>query len=78
MMEWDPVEAAEKILLAAQIEQMLSKLDESQQRFMRLRFGLDGRQPRTLSELAEQLDLPAERVRQYEAQIMRQLRKEGS
>jgi RNA polymerase primary sigma factor len=78
MRDWDPVAAAEKILLGVQIEKMLSKLDEPQQRFMRLRFGLDGSRPRTVSEVAKQLDLPPERIRQYEAQIMRQLRKEGS
>ncbi len=53
---------------------MLSPLDEREQEVLRLRFGLDRSQPRTLKEVAAQFDLTIDRVRQIEAQALSKLR----
>jgi RNA polymerase primary sigma factor len=49
-------------------------LPERQRVVVVLRYGLDGEEPRTLSEIAYGLDLSRERVRQIEAAALRALR----
>jgi len=53
----------------------LLELDEKEGRVVRLRFGLDGDNPRTLKEIGEMLNLSRERIRQIEVQALDKLRR---
>ena len=52
----------------------LGRLSERQRLILTRRYGLDGRDPATLDEIATALGLTRERVRQIEAQTLRDLR----
>lgn len=56
-------------------EEALRKLSAREQRILRLRFGMDGSRPHTLSEIGKQLNLTRERIRQIEAVALRKLRR---
>ena len=62
-------------LLHNDIRQVLSTLDEREQEVIRLRFGLDDGQPRTLDQIGRSFGLSRERVRQIEREVMTKLRK---
>jgi RNA polymerase primary sigma factor len=70
----DTEDAATNAMLREQIEQAVSRLSEREATIIRLRFGLDGGEPRTLEEVGEQLGVTRERVRQIEAVALRKLR----
>lgn len=53
----------------------LAELDTKEQEVVRLRFGLDGGEPRTLQEIGDRLHLSRERVRQLEARAKEKLRR---
>jgi RNA polymerase primary sigma factor len=53
----------------------LEKLSAREQRILRLRFGMDGARPHTLSEIGKQLNLTRERIRQIEAVALRKLKR---
>ena len=58
-----------------QIESILSRLDEREQKIIINRFGLDHTQePKTLKEVGFQLGVTKERIRQIEAKALRKLR----
>jgi RNA polymerase sigma factor (sigma-70 family) len=69
-----PFEAAAAVLLAEEVARMLLVLDEREQQLLRLRFGLDRGQPRTLDEVGAHFDLTRERIRQLEARAISKLR----
>ena len=70
-----PFEVAAVSLLPDEIGRLLSPLDEREREILRLRFGLDRGEPRTLEEVGEHFNLaPAERIRQIEARAMSKLR----
>ncbi|OHB75675.1 MAG: RNA polymerase subunit sigma, partial [Planctomycetes bacterium RBG_16_64_10] len=50
------------------VMQMLTTMDEREATVLRLRFGLEGHEPRTLKEIGESLGLTRERVRQIETE----------
>ena len=56
----------------------LSPLDEREREILRLRFGLDRGEPRTLEEVGEHFNLTRERIRQIEARAMSKLRHPSS
>jgi RNA polymerase primary sigma factor len=66
--------AAAETMLREQIERAVSRLSEREATIIRLRFGLDGGEPRTLEEVGERLGVSRERVRQIEAVALRKLR----
>lgn len=52
---------------------MLDDMEEREATILRLRFGLDGDEPRTLKEIGEHLGLTRERVRQIENDALKRL-----
>ncbi|MFB6355648.1 MAG: RNA polymerase sigma factor RpoD/SigA, partial [bacterium] len=59
--------------MSARIEEALNELGWRKQQIIRMRFGLDDQNPRTLRTIGEHLDLSKERVRQLKKQAMQQL-----
>jgi RNA polymerase primary sigma factor len=62
-----------KTSIQHEIREMLCELDEKEAVVLKLRFGLDDDQPRTLQEIGDQLHLTRERIRQIEQKAMRKL-----
>ncbi|MGD9632586.1 MAG: RNA polymerase sigma factor RpoD/SigA [Pirellulales bacterium] len=52
---------------------MLGTMDQREATVLRMRFGLDGHEPRTLKEIGEQLGLTRERVRQIETEALNRM-----
>jgi RNA polymerase sigma factor (sigma-70 family) len=73
-----PFDAAAEALLPAELERLLAPLDEREREILRLRFGLDRGEPRTLEEVGESFNLTRERIRQIEARAMSKLRHPAS
>ncbi|HEX9529618.1 MAG TPA: sigma-70 family RNA polymerase sigma factor [Acidimicrobiales bacterium] len=60
--------------MSGEVEKLLSRLDAREQQVLRLRFGLDRGEPRTLDEVGEHIGLTRERARQIEARALSKLR----
>ncbi len=56
-----------------QIRELVDELDEKEALVLKLRFGLDDDQPKTLQEIGNRLNLSRERIRQIEQKAMRKL-----
>ena len=69
-----PFEAAATSLLPAEVARMLAGLNPREREVLRLRFGLDRGEPRTLEEVGVCFGLTRERIRQIEAGAMSKLR----
>jgi RNA polymerase nonessential primary-like sigma factor len=57
------------------IKSMLGDLEEKEREVIRMRFGFDGEEPRTLQEIGETLGLSRERIRQIESKAKEKLRR---
>jgi RNA polymerase primary sigma factor len=55
------------------VRDMLGKMDPREAAILRMRFGLDDEQPKTLKEIGENLGLTRERVRQIESEALSKL-----
>jgi len=61
-------------LLQDDLRRVLSTLDEREQSVIRMRYGLEDGQPRTLDQIGKSFGLSRERVRQIEREVMSKLR----
>jgi RNA polymerase sigma factor (sigma-70 family) len=69
-----PFDVVAEGLLGSEVEKLLSGLDERERRILRLRYGLDRGEPRTLDEVGAELHLTRERIRQIERSALVKLR----
>ena len=69
-----PFDAVATALMPAEIEKLLAPLEDRERQILRLRFGLDGGEPRTLEEVGRYFELTRERIRQIETRAMTKLR----
>ena len=74
----DPATAAEdgpisQLIKHDLVEQFLSKLPEREQQVLKMRFGLDDGERKTLREIGDALDVTRERIRQLEIYAISQL-----
>ncbi len=60
--------------LRERLNEALNMLSPRERKVIELRYGLDGKKPRTLEEVGEELGLTRERVRQLETQALEKLR----
>ncbi|MBA3304219.1 MAG: sigma-70 family RNA polymerase sigma factor [Acidimicrobiia bacterium] len=69
-----PFEATALSLLPMEMRRLLSHLDEREREILKLRYGIDRGEPRTLEEVGQHFALTRERIRQIEARAMSKLR----
>ncbi|HEY3120376.1 MAG TPA: RNA polymerase sigma factor RpoD/SigA [Vicinamibacteria bacterium] len=78
-LEQDTIPSIELTLIRSsfqeQIRAMVGELDEKERDVIKMRFGLDGDEPRTLQEIGETLGLSRERIRQIESKAKEKLRR---
>lgn len=69
----DPARYATNKVLKEQIEKVLKELPEREEKIIRMRYGLDGGEPKTLQVVGEECHVTRERIRQIEAKAIRRL-----
>jgi RNA polymerase primary sigma factor len=69
-----PDEVAEVALRREALRSILDSLSQREREVLELRYGLDGRQPRTLDEVGRAFNVTRERIRQIEHQSLKKLR----
>ncbi|MDQ2825834.1 MAG: RNA polymerase sigma factor RpoD [Actinomycetota bacterium] len=69
-----PADAAARALLSEAVGEALEELTERERAVVRLRFGLDDGQIRTLEEVGKEFGVTRERIRQIEAKTLAKLR----
>jgi RNA polymerase sigma factor (sigma-70 family) len=69
-----PFELVAAGMLGDEVERLLSALGERERQILRLRYGLDRGEPRTLEEVGAELSLTRERIRQIERSALAKLR----
>jgi RNA polymerase primary sigma factor len=70
-----PAELVAQLMLKGHIDRILASLGEREQAVVRLRYGLDDGETRTLEEVGRQFGVTRERVRQIEAKTLAKLRR---
>ncbi len=78
-LEQEIIPSVEREMIRDSFEQMINsmvgELDEKEREVIRMRFGLDGEDPRTLQEIGEAMALSRERIRQIESRAKEKLRR---
>jgi len=78
-LEQSTIPSADRLLLKKTLKGLLAtsldELDQKEEKVIRMRFGLDGPDPKTLKEIGEMMSLSRERIRQIEAQALEKLRR---
>ena len=69
-----PAAAATRALLTEAVEEALEELNERERAVVRMRFGLDDGQVRTLEEVGREFKVTRERIRQIESKTLAKLR----
>jgi RNA polymerase primary sigma factor len=59
----------------ALVQEALATLDEREKKILRMRFGLDGDEPKTLEQVGEHFGVTRERIRQIQEQALKKMRK---
>jgi RNA polymerase primary sigma factor len=76
-LEQETIPSADLVMLKNSLRHLLrnalTELDAKEEKVIRLRFGLDGADPKTLKEIGEMMNLSRERIRQIEAQALDKL-----
>jgi len=75
--ETEMIEELERGLLGERLGEILSTLPERMRRVIEMRFGLgqrEGKGPRFLRQIAQELDLSTERIRQIESKALEEMR----
>ena len=65
---------AAKMMLGDAVEEALDELNDREKAVVRLRFGLDDGQARTLEEVGREFGVTRERIRQIESKTLAKLR----
>lgn len=71
-----PEEQTNKQVLQESMDELLSTLDEREQKIITYRFGINGEQTKTLEQLGQLLGFSKERIRQLEDGAIRKLREQ--
>ena len=58
-----------------QIQKLVADLDDKERDVIRMRFGLDDEEPKTLQEIGEAMGLSRERIRQIESRAKEKMRR---
>jgi len=69
-----PSEAAAQAMLNEAVNQALAELSERERKVVRMRFGLDDGEMRTLEEVGKEFGVTRERIRQIESKTLAKLR----
>ena len=69
-----PDEAATRVLLTEQIQDILDTLSPREAKVLKMRFGLEDGKAYTLEEVGLEFDVTRERIRQIEAKALRKVR----
>jgi RNA polymerase primary sigma factor len=69
----EPEEQVEISLREEILRQALSELPEPQREVLKLRYGIDGDDPKTLDEVVQRLGISRDRVRKFEADALDRL-----
>jgi len=69
-----PFDLVSSSMLGQEVDKLLSVLDEREREILRLRYGFDRGDPRTLEEVGAALNLTRERIRQIERSALSKLR----
>jgi RNA polymerase primary sigma factor len=69
-----PADMATKKMLVQAVEEALGELTEREQEIVRMRFGLDDGQAKTLEDVGREFGVTRERIRQIEAKTLAKLR----
>ncbi|MGN0459082.1 MAG: RNA polymerase sigma factor RpoD [Eubacterium sp.] len=69
-----PPDAASRSLLKEQLADVLKTLTPREEKVLRLRFGLEDGNPKTLEEVGKEFNVTRERIRQIESKALRKLR----
>ena len=72
-----PEDYTTQSLLKRDLAELLRSLPDRQRDVIRMRFGIDDGQRKTLAQIGTRLDISRERVRQIERKALRVLRKKG-
>jgi RNA polymerase primary sigma factor len=73
-----PFDLVADAMMGSEIDRLLSMLGSRERDILRLRFGLDRGEPRTLEEVGAELNLTRERIRQIERSALAKLRHPNS
>jgi RNA polymerase primary sigma factor len=69
----DPSQYANDTYLKEEVNKILEGLPVREKQILRMRFGLDDGQPKTLEEVGKVYNITRERIRQLEAKALRRL-----